>query len=112
MYKQIKFYLFVPAIFVLLATTGCSKLLDVDSPRNHLTTDRVFEDSISAVSAIGNIYYLLANNLNSEYNKHMSLYTDEYAYTASGSFQMEFFLGLLSNDNSPNTNIWRVDSMK
>ena len=105
MYKRIKFHLFVPAIFVLLAT-GCSKLLDVDSPRNHLTTDRVFEDSISAVSAIGNIYYLLANNLNSEYNKHMSLYTDEYAYTASGSFQMEFFFGLLSNDNSPNTNIW------
>ncbi|SMG15739.1 RagB/SusD family nutrient uptake outer membrane protein [Sphingobacterium psychroaquaticum] len=86
-----------------LGITGCSKLLEVESPRNHLTTDKVFSDSLSAVSALSNIYYTLANNVNNNYTKYISLYTDEYIYTA---LNHDFYSGRISVDNSTNANIW------
>jgi len=90
------------AVF-LMALSGCSKLLEVETPRNQLTTDKVFADSLSAISALGNVYYTLANGLNGNYNKYISLYTDEYGYTALNE---EFYDGRLSAGNGTNSNIW------
>jgi len=87
----------------LMALSGCSKLLEVETPRNQLTTDKVFADSLSAISALGNVYYTLANGLNGNYNKYISLYTDEYGYTALNE---EFYDGRLSAGNGTNANIW------
>ena len=87
----------------LIFLLGCSKLIEIDDPKNQLTTDKVFADSLSAISALGNIYFILANNLNSNYNKHISLYTDEYAYTIQNE---EFYPGRISIDNGTNTNLW------
>jgi len=89
--------------FGLMLLTGCSKLIEVDSPKNQLTTDKVFADSLSAVSALGNIYFILANNLNNNYNKQISLYTDEYGFTALNE---EFYDGRISVDNGTNSNLW------
>lgn len=91
------------SVIVFIAITACSNLLEVESPRNHLTTDKVFSDSLSAVSALSNIYYTLANNLNNTYNKYISLYCDEYRYTALND---DFYSGRISVDNSVNSNIW------
>ncbi len=87
----------------LVSLFGCSKLIEIDSPKNQLTTDKVFADSLSAISALGNIYFILANNLNGNYNKHISLYTDEYIFTALND---EFYSGRVSVDNGTNSNIW------
>src|SRR5699024_4786709 len=75
------------------------------NPRGQLTTDVVFEDSLSAVSAIGNIYFILGNGLNNAFNKHISLYSDEYFYTRTG-YEAEYNEGRLTIDNSINFNIW------
>lgn len=93
------------AISLFIISIGCSKLLEVDTPRNHLITDMVFSDSISSVSAIGNIYFILGNGLNNGFNKHISLYSDEYFYTRTG-FATEYNEGRLKIDNSLNFNIW------
>lgn len=88
---------------LLLTTHSCSKLIEVGSPKNQLTTDKVFADSLSAISALGNIYFKLANNLNSNYNKQLSLYTDEFSFTATDE---EFYNGQISPNNGTNSNIW------
>ncbi len=87
----------------LMSLFGCSKLIEIDPPKNQLTTDKVFADSLSAISALGNIYFLLANNLNTNYNRHISLYTDDYAYTVQND---EFYSGRISIDNGTNSNLW------
>lgn len=107
MYKYKTLFIKTPVIFLLALTlTGCSKLLEIESPRNHLTTDKVFADSLSSISALGNIYFTLANTVNNAYGKHINLYTDEYAFTMLSNFQLEFYEGQVSVDNSTNTNIW------
>lgn len=87
----------------LLFLLGCSKWIEVDSPKNQLTTDKVFADSLSAISALGNIYYTLANTLNNNYNKSISLYVDDYVYTPNDD---DFYTGLVPVNNSTNSNIW------
>src|SRR5699024_1349990 len=93
------------AIALFIVFIGCSKLLEVDNPRGQLTTDVVFEDSLSAVSAIGSIYFILGTGLNNAFNKHISLYSDEYFYTRTG-YEAEYNEGRLTIDNSINFNIW------
>lgn len=107
MYKYKLTFIKCSAI-LFLALSSCSKLLEVESPRNQLTTDKVFSDSLSAISALGNIYYIFANALNNNYNKNISLYTDEYAYTASANLLIEFHEGRLSVDNGTNSNLWNT----
>lgn len=94
-------FLAISVVFIL----GCSKWIEVDSPKNQLTTDKVFADSLSALSALGNIYYTLGNSLNNNYNKNISLYTDEFGYTALNE---EFYDGKISIDNGTNSNIWSI----
>lgn len=94
-------FLGISIVFIV----GCSKWIEVDSPKNQLTTDKVFADSLSAISAIGNIYFTLGNSLNSNYNKNISLYTDEFGYT---SLNEEFYDGKISIDNGTNSNIWSI----
>jgi len=58
-----KIFLFNCSAIFSLVFSGCSKLLEVEPPRNQLTTDMVFSDSLSAISALGNTYYLMGNSL-------------------------------------------------
>lgn len=101
--QQFKIYRLTFLGVGLMLLLGCSKWIEVDSPKNQLTTDKVFADSLSAISALGNIYYNLANSLNGHYNKNISLYTDEYGNTALND---EFYDGQISIDNGTNSNIW------
>ena len=98
-----KIFLFNCSAIFSLAFSGCSKLLEVEPPRNQLTTDMVFSDSLSAISALGNTYYLMGNVLNNHYNKNISLYTDEFSYTANSD---EFYSGRLTVNNGTNSNLW------
>lgn len=91
--------------FSILFLNSCSKWIEVDSPQNQLTPDKVFTDSATAISTLGNVYYILANGINTNYNKHASLYTDEYAYTVSNNIT-EFFNSRISENNGTNSNIW------
>lgn len=101
--KKIYHLLFV--ISTVGGLSACSKLLEVDTPKNQLTTDKVFADSVSAASALGNTYYLLANQVNDVLNKHINIYADEL-YTQIGSSALEFNQSMLSITNGNNTQIW------
>lgn len=97
--------IFTKGAFVFfIALTSCSKLLEVESPRNHLTTDKVFSDSLSVIAALGNAYYTLANNVNNNYGKHLALYSDEFIFPAQNN---DFHIGRIEVNNSTNANLWR-----
>lgn len=74
--KTQNIFLFV-LVVICLSATACKKLLDVDSPKNQLTTDKVFADSISAKSALFNVYITLENTHYPSSNKYLSNYVDE-----------------------------------
>lgn len=62
----------------LLGVLGsCTKLTDIDTPKNQLTTDKVFSDTISAKSALLNIYVTIQNVQDPASNKYLSCYSDE-----------------------------------
>lgn len=82
---------------------GCSKLIEVSLPKNQLPTDQVFADSLSAMSALSNLYFTLTNGINNNYSRHISLYTDDYVYTQQNN---EFYSGNVSADNGTNNNLW------
>jgi len=50
-------------IFLASATVSCKKLVEVGTPQNELTTDKVFTDTTSALAALGNIYAQLDHNI-------------------------------------------------
>lgn len=97
-----RYFLTIMIVSVMILS-GCSKLLEIDPPKNQLTTDKVFTDSISVYSVMGNVYYLLSDILYGNYNKHISLYTDELAYTSQNN---DFFVGNIPVDNGTSSNIW------
>lgn len=86
--------------------SGCSDLLEVGLPRNQLVSENVFADSASTVSALNNIYHTLGNGLHDNFVKHISLYSDEYAFSGPDNNAAEFYQSRLSAGNTWNLNIW------
>src|SRR5690606_33238527 len=96
----------VGVLSIIMGFSACSDLLELDPPKNQLTSSAVFSDSVSGTSAMNNIYYLFANSFNRNFNIYNSLYSDELAYTRSQSYTIEFGLNMVAPDNSWNQNTW------
>lgn len=100
--------LYIVLIILLVAITSCSKLVELDLPKNQLTTEAVFSDSTTAVSTLLYAYNLLGginNSVGGSFND-ISLYTDEYAYTAGTENSQQFYLSNLAPDNVIVQNLW------
>jgi hypothetical protein len=100
--KKFKYYL----ICVLPVFFSCKKLIQVPTPENQLTTDKVFSDSTAATAALLNIYAVFEKNIDPNYNTYMNVYTDELLYPGSGSDNAEFNSGRLAANNGTVSNIW------
>ncbi|WP_316810991.1 RagB/SusD family nutrient uptake outer membrane protein [Pedobacter heparinus] len=64
-------------LIILLQLSACSKLIEIDSPKSQLTSDKVFADTTSAKSALLNIYLVLENQQYNTSNRYLSVYADE-----------------------------------
>jgi hypothetical protein len=99
-------------IFVLTTTiillNSCKKLIDVQSPQNQLTTDKVFADSISATSAMVNVYALFNNTIDPNYNSYLSCYSDELSYTGSTQQIIEYFQSAVPPPNTADLSFWQT----
>ncbi len=62
--------------------TSCKKLIEVGTPLNQLTTDKVFADTSSATAAIAGAYAIFNVSIDPSYNKFLGLYTDCLIQTA------------------------------
>lgn len=99
-------YILLSVLF--LTITGCTKLLELELPKNQLTTEAVFSDSTTAVSALLYVYNELGginNSVASAFNE-ISLYTDDYAYTITNVTGQEFFTSNLTAENITAQNFW------
>ncbi|SKC10648.1 SusD family protein [Sphingobacterium nematocida] len=90
----ITFILFLPGIFA-----GCTDFLDVDTPKDLMDQEMVFNDDATAVSAVTNIYTLLRNSgflagNNSGIGLLMGCYTDELQVTSPGITDQTWFYQL------------------
>lgn len=103
MIQFLKLYFRIILVLGSISFFNCSKLIEIGPPKNQLTTEEVFTDSLSATSALSDVYFVLANNLYANFNKSISLYADEYIYTSKSD---EFYAGRVSDKNGVNYNIW------
>ncbi|MFA6084790.1 RagB/SusD family nutrient uptake outer membrane protein [Mucilaginibacter sp.] len=92
-----------------IALFSCKKLVEVNTPKNQLTTDKVFADSTSATAAVIGIYALYDKYINNNYNKFMGLYTDELTYTSSTQGTLDYVKSLVPATNTPNLNYWKYN---
>jgi len=86
--------------------TGCNKLVDVSTPQNQLTTDKVFTDTNSTKAALVNIYAYFDKSVNPNYNKYLDIYTDDFTYLSTGTDGIAFNLGNLPSTNSVVKSFW------
>jgi hypothetical protein len=90
----------------LLAFISCKKLIEVPSPQNQLTTDKVFSDTTSATAAMINVYSIFEKNIDPNYNSYMGIYTDELTHPGSGTDNAEFTSSKLSSMNGTTSTFW------
>jgi hypothetical protein len=96
-------------LITALSLCSCKKLVEVDTPKNQLTTDKVFADSTSATAAVVGVYALYDKYINNNYNKFMGLYTDELTYTSSTQGTLDYVKSLVPATNTTNLNYWKYN---
>jgi len=70
-------------IFYSALCISCKKLVEVGSPQNQLTTDKVFSDTTSALAALGTIYGEFDKDIDGNYSILSDLYVDNLNFTNS-----------------------------
>ena len=98
--------LIIGSLFLFSMILGCKKMITVDSPKNQLTTEKVFVDSASATAALLNIYASFERDFDPNYNIYVSLYTDELKNIDSDTEVDNFFDSRISSTNGINQNAW------
>lgn len=93
-------------ILILPFIISCKKLIEVNTPQNQLTTDKVFSDTSSVTAAMLNVYAMLNNNVDPNYNKYMGLYTDELNYSGANVNNTQFGTNKLSSTNDITSTFW------
>ncbi|WP_183573856.1 RagB/SusD family nutrient uptake outer membrane protein [Mucilaginibacter sp. X5P1] len=89
------------------AFQSCKKIIEVSSPQNQLTTDKVFVDTTSALAALGTIYGELDRNIDVNYSVMSDLYTDNLSFTDVSPQDLEFYHSKISPDNSTDLVAWQ-----
>jgi hypothetical protein len=95
-------------VLIALHTASCKKFVELDSPKNQLTTDKVFIDSTNADGAIIGIYYTFmggSNILSAAATIYKGLAADELVASAPGE-QQEFYNNNITVGNSFNGGLW------
>jgi hypothetical protein len=101
-------YTILPVLLIgLCCLSACKKLLEIPSPQNQLTTDKVFADSTSATAAMVNVYALFNNTIDVNYNAVMSCYTDELQYSGATQQFIEYNQASVPPSNSTNASFWQ-----
>lgn len=98
--------LIIGSLFLVVMTLGCKKMIAVDSPKNQLTTEKVFVDSASATAVLLNVYASFERDFDPNYNVYIGLYTDELKNIDSDMEVNEFFDSRITSTNGINQNAW------
>lgn len=92
----------------IFMTSSCKKLIDISTPKNQLTGDKVFADSTNADAAIIGIYNTIMNGetaVSFSLTSTRGLAADELTTTLTNAYQ-EFFNNEVLVTNTQNAGIW------
>lgn len=99
--------IFFTTLLMAANTIACEDLIEVDKPKTQLIKSTVFEDDLTAVSAISGLYVLLTSS-SSSFNSitYMGALSADELTVQGGNDQYQFFQNELSS-TSPTVNaIW------
>jgi len=76
---NIKLYYFslLISFSALFSFLSCTKILEIETPKNQLTNDKVFADIATAEAAVVNLYALLEKSQYPVFNKYLGCYAGE-----------------------------------
>ncbi|MGF7080446.1 RagB/SusD family nutrient uptake outer membrane protein [Mucilaginibacter sp. UYCu711] len=99
------------SIFLLLNSSGCKKFVTIEPPKNQLTYQGVFADSVNARAAVLGIYETAMQQTamsfsNGGFSLYGGLSSDELYISGSDQASAEFFNYKLQPLNSNNLALW------
>lgn len=89
----------------LFLFAACKKTIQIDSPPNQLTDDKVFSNEATINAALLNMYTVI-NTIDGNFIAQSGLYTDELTYNGTDPGTSEYSTSILSVGNSSISNIW------
>lgn len=98
------------AIIIITAHISCERLVDVDLPKNEITTEKVFTDSASADAAIAGIYIAMMQSFSISYSSgaittYTGLSSDEL-YQSINDQNSQFYNHSILTTNSTISTLW------
>lgn len=98
-------------VAVIICFSSCERFVDIESPRNQLTTDKVFSDSTNANSALLGIYINMMQAFDLGFSSggmtaYPGLSSDEIYPGTTDLVATEFYENALTPANSINTSLW------
>jgi len=111
--KTIKSLFIISASALFLSLAACQKFVEIDGPKNQVTTELVFSDSTKANAALVGIYYQMAAAGNFGFcSGGLPLYTglssDELAYTATDATIAAFYSNNVLSGSDRNTQLYSL----
>jgi hypothetical protein len=103
-----KNYLCTLCLVGLAVFSSCRKLIDVPTPQNLLTINKVFSDTSAATAAMVNCYSLFDQSINPNFNLNMETYVDELDNSTATGTALEFCQSKISSTNGTDLNIWSL----
>ena len=105
---KIRTFLYVPVLLCFL--TACTDFVEVDLPKDKITSETVFGDPAIAESALKGIYAKMRDvgfgDANFGLNVFMGIYTDELDYPSNSQTSLEFYNHNLLANNSTIRSWW------
>ena len=92
-------------IFFSMLLFSCSKLIEIELPKNQITKEDVFKDQATLESALVNIYARFEKQI-SHHTKYLQTYVGVVHYQGSTVETMEYASQHLTPHNGWNNNIW------
>lgn len=100
-------YKYIILIVLFGATiSSCKKMIQINPPKNQLTSEKIFDNDATVNGAIINLYTGLAN-IDGNIISQVGLYTDELDYQSIDPGTLEFVNSILSTSNTNVSNIWK-----
>lgn len=94
---------------LFLAVVSCSDFVEVDSPKNVLVSETVFENASTVESAMANIYYRMREEGMATYelSAHLGLYADELEYYYADFNLLSLYTNSLLPENAIVLDYWK-----
>src|SRR5690349_16326888 len=93
---------YISIALLLVLASSCKKFIEVEDPIDQITSDKVFKDNRTAMSALAGVYISMSTNStvpiisNGAITIYAGLSSDEMFYTGTSATDLEFSTNSIS----------------